>query len=274
VYLAKPIAVDVPGCLTIRESGEKATANELCFLVDFQTRANELYREAIKRVQYGDIGRIVSGEAGYQCGPTWDHMMDALRANPDDPEARLRAWGLDRELSGDVITEQNIHALDVACWILDEQPVSAWGKGGRKARDVGSCWTQFSVIYTFPNDIVVTFNSKQFGAGYDDIMCRMYGTRGTVDTHYFGDVTIRGDAPYQGGEVGNLYTDGVVRNIADFYDSITEGRFANTTVPASVRSNLTTILGRTAAYKQREVTWDEMMKANEKMEVNLRGLKA
>jgi myo-inositol 2-dehydrogenase/D-chiro-inositol 1-dehydrogenase len=44
VYLAKPIAVDVPGCLTIAESGKKATAKKLCFLVDFQTRANKLYQ--------------------------------------------------------------------------------------------------------------------------------------------------------------------------------------------------------------------------------------
>jgi hypothetical protein len=41
-----------------------------------------------------------------------------------------------------------------------------------------------------------------------------------------------------------------------------------------VRSNLTTILGRTAAYKGSEVTWDEMMKANEKWELKTEGLKA
>jgi hypothetical protein len=40
-----------------------------------------------------------------------------------------------------------------------------------------------------------------------------------------------------------------------------------------VRSNLTTILGRTAAYRRSEVTWDEMMKADEKLEPNLKGLK-
>ena len=31
----------------------------------------------------------------------------------------------------------------------------------------------------------------------------------------------------------------------------------------SVRSNLTAILGRTAAYRNREVTWDEMMASTE-----------
>ena len=45
VYLAKPIAVDVPGCKTVEESGKKATSKGLCFLVDFQTRADQFYIE-------------------------------------------------------------------------------------------------------------------------------------------------------------------------------------------------------------------------------------
>ena len=71
VYLAKPVAVDVPGCRTVEESGRKATEKGRCFLVDFQTRTDPFYREAVKRAQYGDLGRIVCGEATYSCGPTW-----------------------------------------------------------------------------------------------------------------------------------------------------------------------------------------------------------
>jgi hypothetical protein len=44
-------------------------------------------------------------------------------------------------------------------------------------------------------------------------------------------------------------------------------------VPASVRSNLTTILGRMAAYKNGVVTWQEMMRAKEKFVADLKGLK-
>jgi hypothetical protein len=41
-----------------------------------------------------------------------------------------------------------------------------------------------------------------------------------------------------------------------------------------VRSNLTTILGRTAAYKNGMVTWEEMMRKREKFMPDLKGLKA
>ena len=274
VYLAKPMAVDVPGCRTMEESGRRATESGTCFLVDFQTRTDPLYQEAVKRAQYGDIGRIICGEATYICGPTWGTQAKWLEDNPGDPEMRLRAWGLDRALSGDVITEQNIHALDVASWVLDAAPLHAVGTGGQKARTAGSCWDHFSVSFNFPQDILVTFCSKQLGDGWDDICCRMYGTEGTLDTHYFADVSIRGRLPYRGGTLTSLYQDGAVRNIATFHDSITRGDWSNPTVAPSVRSTLTTILGRTAAWRRGPVSWDEMMAANEELTVDLTGLRS
>src|SRR5206468_2523266 len=65
VYLAKPMAVDVPGCLTIAEAGRKATAGKLVYLIDFQTRADDLYIETLRRVHSGAIGRLQSGVACY-----------------------------------------------------------------------------------------------------------------------------------------------------------------------------------------------------------------
>ncbi len=274
VYLAKPVAVDVPGCRTVEESGRKATEKGRCFLVDFQTRTDPFYREAVKRAQYGDLGRIVCGEATYSCGPTWVEQAKWLEDKPDDPETRLRAWGLDRVLSGDVITEQNIHALDVATWVLDAAPLHAVGSGGRKARTAGSCWDHFSVSFTFPQDVLVTFCSKQLGDGWDDICCRIYGTEGTLDSHYFGEVSIRGRLPYRGGKIPNLFTDGAASNIAAFHESITRGDWSNPTVAPSVRSNLTTILGRTAAWRGARVSWDEMMSANEELRADLSGLRS
>lgn len=274
VYTAKPIAVDVPGCLTVEESGKKATAKKLCFLVDFQTRANRFYQEAIQKLHAGDLGRLVSVEANYQCGATWDHMDQFLRKDPKNPEVRLRAWGVDRTLSGDIITEQNIHAIDVASWMIDKEPLRANGTGGRTRDFLGNCWDHFAVIFYYPDNLVVSFNSHQSGFGYDDIMCRAFGLKGTLDTHYFGNVTLKTTDEAASNNVGNLYTEGVVANIATFYDNITRGNCDNPTVAPSVRSNLTTILGRTAAYKNGMVTWKEMIRSKRKLEADLRGLKA
>jgi myo-inositol 2-dehydrogenase / D-chiro-inositol 1-dehydrogenase len=37
-----------------------------------------------------------------------------------------------------------------------------------------------------------------------------------------------------------------------------------------VESNLTAILGRTAAYQNRTVTWEELLRSEEKFEANLK----
>ena len=66
VFTAKPIAIDVPGCLTIGESGQKAREKKLVFLVDFQTRANAAFRETARRVHAGQIGRIVCASAPHR----------------------------------------------------------------------------------------------------------------------------------------------------------------------------------------------------------------
>ena len=269
VYVAKPIAVDVPGCASIGESGKKATAKKLVFLADFQTRANEVYREAVKRAHNGDLGRLVNGVACYYCGFIFGKEM------PADPEGRLRKWTMDQTLSGDIITEQNIHALDVASWILDAEPLSAVGTGGRKLRKGdGVIYDHFNLVYNFPGDVPLSFTSRQFGKGPGDIGCWVFGSRGTIDTHYFGDVKIHGDAPYAGGTMANLFTQGAAANIATFHKSVTEGVYHNPTAAPSVRSNLTTILGRTAAYTGEKVTWAQMMQANEKLDGRLDGLKA
>jgi len=269
VYVAKPIAVDVPGCTTIAEAGKKATAKKLCFLVDFQTRANDFYKETVKRAHAGDLGTIVLGQANYHTGSL------GRRGWGKAPEQRLRGWVRDVPLSGDIIVEQNIHALDVATWFLNADPIKAYGTGGNKAhRGAGDCFDHYCVTFWFPNDVVIDFSSTQCINGHSDIGCLVYGTRGTAHTHYGGAVYIRGRKSYKGGRTGPIFTQGAVTNMKTFWQSVADGKCANGTVAPSVRSNLTCILGRTAGRQGRMVTWEEMIKANTRIDARLKGLKS
>ncbi len=58
VYMAKPVAVDVPGCLSVGELGRKATQNRQVFLVDFQTCTDPYNIEAVNRCHKGLIGKV------------------------------------------------------------------------------------------------------------------------------------------------------------------------------------------------------------------------
>jgi myo-inositol 2-dehydrogenase/D-chiro-inositol 1-dehydrogenase len=276
VYLAKPMAVDVPGCRTILDSARKATENRHCFLVDFQTRAHPAFIEAMRRVHEGALGDLAFGEATYHADCPFEQWYDSLRNDPTNPEVRLRAWGLDHTLSGDIITEQEIHTLDVANWIMQRPPLFAVGSGGLKARpNIGSCWDHFAVYFQYADRVAIQFSGRQF-KGYgtaEGIKNRMFGSRGVLETEYGGNVLIRGENYFNGGKTPQIYEEGAVNNIGAFHQSIIAGDFTNPTVAPSVQSNLITILGRKSAYEKRQVTWDELMRDEEQLDPNLKGLK-
>ena len=276
VYVAKPVAVDVPGCGSIGASGGKATAKKRVFLVDFQTRTHPSFFEALRRVHAGGMGDLLFGEALYHAESPWEEYYGPLAADPGNPELRLKAWGLDRALSGDMITEQDIHALDVMNWIMAAPPLYAIGCGGLKARPkVGTCWDHFVVYYQYPSKVGVQFSGRQFkGHGTaEGIKNRMFGSKGVLETEYGGAVLIRGEDYYNGGKTPEIYESGAVANIAAFHRAIVEGGFGNPTVAPSVQSNLITILGRRSAYENRLVTWAEILKDGERLEPGLKGLK-
>lgn len=260
VYLAKPVAVDVPGCRSIEASGVKAKG-KLSFLVDLQTRARPVFQEAVERVQRGEIGTPVMGQVFYHTGRLRPQDASGL----DAAHARLRNWVFDKVLSGDVIVEQHIHVLDVANWYLQGHPIKAFGTGGRKARvDVGDCWDHFVVAYWYPDDVKVDFSSNQFLKGFHDMCIRFYGTNGTVDSHYGGYVRISGDTKWDGGEKDDTFTGGAVTNVKNFVESIKTGNYLNNATVGAT-STLTSVLGRMAAYRESLITWDEMMRSAEKL---------
>ena len=220
------------------------------------------------------MGDLCFGEALYHANRL------GLKAPPGTQEARLHNWVFDQALSGDIIVEQNIHALDVMSWIMkDSPPLRCTGTGGRRVRvDVGDCWDHFALVYEYPNNVGVTFSSRQFNAHGEQggIINRMFGTKGVLLTKYGGDVMIRApkDTFYRGGATTSIYKDGAVANIKAFHEQILAGDTRNLTLEPSVTSNLVAIMGRTAAYEHRTVTWAEISSSKKKVEADLSGLVA
>jgi myo-inositol 2-dehydrogenase / D-chiro-inositol 1-dehydrogenase len=265
ILLAKPAAVDVAGCMRILADGEKAKG-KISFLVDFQARAREVFQEGARRVQAGEIGVPVLGQVYFHGGRL--HPQD--KPGNTEGEARLRNWVFDKVLSGDIIVEQSIHVLDMGNWYRNRRPVKAMGTGGQKGRtDVGDCWDHFIVAYEYADGAKVDFSAGQFTKGFSNFSARIYGTEGTLDTRYNGAVRITGDRPWLGSEKDDTFVGGTIDNLKAFINGIRDGKHVNN-VAESVDSNLTAILGRMAAYNRTTVTWDEMMRSNEKLEANLK----
>jgi len=277
VYCEKPVAVDVAGAKSVLEIGQRAEG-KLSLDVGFQIRNATPFVELAKRIHGGALGKIACGEVYYYSSfidrPAWP--------NASPVERRLRNWVYDRVLSGDIIVEQNIHVIDVCNWFLQAHPVKAQAGGGRGVRtDSGDAYGHFNVVFYYPDDVHVTLNSTQFDKGWWDVNERIFGSKGVSESHYSGPCAIYGEeawawkAPQSEqtqADTSKFSAAGVFHdNLADadpnkkkaFIESITSGQFHNQAAKG-VESALSGMLGRTAAYKGHEVTWDELLASDEK----------
>lgn len=107
VLIAKPVAIDVAGCETIRQLAKDAASKGIVVLADVQCRGDQFFQEGIKRIHDDAIGDLTFGECHYEAD------LIPLQSQENTPGARLKNWIRHRDLAGDIITEQNIHALDI-----------------------------------------------------------------------------------------------------------------------------------------------------------------
>jgi myo-inositol 2-dehydrogenase / D-chiro-inositol 1-dehydrogenase len=271
VFLAKPVAVDVPGCKEILAAAAEARRRNLSFLVDFQTRAQPVFQEAARRVHRGDIGKPAMAQVFYYAGRP---SPDKSKPGMDPGQARILNFYMDRSLGGDIIVEQNIHVIDVANWFLQGHPEKAAGTGGRTdwtgtPYSAGDAWDHFVITFWYPGPVHVSFTSHQLTRSFADLCVRCFGIRGAVDSHYGGLVRITGENVWTGAEKDDTFRSGAINNVKEFIAAVRAGKPINNAETA-VESNLTAILGRMAAYGHRTVTWDEMIGSEERYTENLK----
>jgi myo-inositol 2-dehydrogenase/D-chiro-inositol 1-dehydrogenase len=271
VYMAKPIAADVPGCLSVQQSAKTATAKQRCFFVDYQMPTDPANIEVRKRILAGGLGKI-----------TQVSTIGICSGFPDPPfektiESRLREliWVNDIAMGCDFIGNFDIHAIDAALWVLGRRPVGALGASQITRPDPhGDSHDVCSVIYEYADGLV----HNHFGQALPNQMpstltCTIHGQKGFGTVEYWRKAEFRSDEGAYHAAVENLYEAGAARNIDLFYHNVTEGHFANDTVPRAVDSALTCILGREAAARGTRLTMDQVLAENRKLEANLAGLK-
>jgi len=272
VYVAKPVAVDVPGCLSIAEAGKKASRNKKVFLVDFQVPTDPFNIETVKRCNEGLIGKIGLLSSIY----TDEAFPDPPKTKTIESRLQQLIWVNDIDLGGGMLVNAGIHAVDAALWIAGARPISAMGSSRVvNPNHHGDTRDVYSITYQFENGLILNHrgehlrNTHGFGCS-----CVAYGEYGYAETTYNGKAWVRGNkGGYRGGEVKDLYVAGISRNLDKFEKCIREGIYDNSTVETSVNSTLATILGREAGKKNAIMTWDEMIRENKKIELDLTGLK-
>jgi len=276
VYIAKPVAIDVPGALSIGESGKLATQKKQVFFVDYQIPTDPINLEVAQRVWDGGLGRICAINT-YGAGNTRAIMNDPPKGPKLESRLQQLLWVNDLPLGGETIINFDIHAIDAALWLTKLRPISAFGYAEtyrpKPQSDSHDLWF---ITYECPNGVRWSHQSVLIpNLLPEGLSCQLSGVEeASAQITYFGkSFLLGGDKHYSGGQVKNLYPAGAQRNVNTFYELITKSQCTNETVQRAVDGTLTAILGREAATRRTKMTMDELIKENRKLELDTKDLR-
>ena len=272
VYAAKPVAIDVPRALAVQAAGKLATQKKLCYLVDYQMATDPVNIEVVRRVHEGGVGRLMHIES-LGISPPWSEP----RVNCQEDRLRSGCWASTIALSGDVITENNIHIINAVLWLAGRRPVRASGRCRVCRRNPRDDFREvYHLTYEFDDGLLWTHVGQSLNNQEDWALgLTAYGETATAVVNYRGKSYLHGGPKHYGARnIVSLYDQGAIRNISTFYDNVLQGRCDNPTVANAVDDALTAVLGREAAARRKALTMEELLQENKESVFDLSGLKS
>ncbi|NND08743.1 MAG: Gfo/Idh/MocA family oxidoreductase [Saprospiraceae bacterium] len=260
VFCEKPVAVDAPGIRRVIAAAKMAKEKGLALMSGFCWRHDEPKQATYERLLDGAIGDIHTVYNTYNTGSLWYHER---KDEWNDFQYSLRNWIYYTWMSGDHITEQAVHSIDLMSWAMgDQMPISASGTGGRQSRtedNYGNVFDHFAIVFDYPDGKKgFHFSRQQHGCsrayGLD-----ITGNKGRCNIHVSNNHHIMGKREWKWeGERSNMYQNehntlfASIRSGNPFNDGV---RMANSTLLA--------IWGRMVAYTGQTITWDEAFNSEE-----------
>ena len=253
VFAEKPVCVDPAGYRTCCAAHDRAVEQGTAIVTGTQYRRQVNYIGAIEQIRQGAIGDLVGGEGKYCSASLWYRPR---KEGMSDTEYQLNNWNHFIWLAGDHIVEQAVHNIDTINWVMDANPVSAFGSGGRFTRPADSeMWDSFSIEFDYPGDRRVAFMCRQITGAATDVSNVFHGTKGTCHIGA-GNVGSR-IVDREGREIWQMkgsIADAYKQEHKDLIDSIRAGK-PIVELRQTADSSLAAVLGRVAAYTGQRVTW-------------------
>ena len=271
IYCEKPAGADVAGVKRLlKASGQVDPKKTVQF--GFQQRFSPEYLTAMELYKSGKIGEMKMMMSYWVLGGTPPKSFKPPNLAPEDE--KIRMWGQWMAQSGGVIVEQDCHGVDMLNWFAaDGHPTSARGSGGLRYPLVygDQDSDHHDISYFYPNGVEGWLISVKHTAGFRDVKEQFYGSAGMLETArtYYKLHGPIANSPYKNAD--DLTDSSLIERRASkreitidaveaFFASIREARPYNM-APIAANATLTSILGRMAYQRKREVTWDEMMRS-------------
>ena len=263
IFTEKPMATDAPGVRSVIESVKKSKEKGTAMVAGFCWRYDYPRKALFDKILNGDIGEVLAVYGTYLTSPV--KPMPAADTRPEgmsDLEWMVRNWYNFTWLSGDGLVEQACHTVDWIGWAKgDVPPVSCTAIGGRQIpANGGNIYDHIEVNYVWDDDTRGFIAQRQISGCYNENSCYILGSKGKGFIDRRG-VSIEGKEKWRyKGESPNMYQ--VEHN--EMFKSIREGK-PNNDGDRMVNSTMMAIMGRTAAYTGKEITWEQIMNAEEKL---------
>lgn len=258
VFAEKPCAVDAPGVHSVLRSCAQARQQGTSVVSGLCLRYNAGYREAIRRIQSGQIGQVRTLMANDYRGTLW---MKPRQPDWTDMHWQMRNWYYFTWLSGDFNVEQHVHNLDACAWVMGEQyPIKAIGMGGREVRkgpEYGNIFDHHSVVYEYADGARLISNTRQIDRCKGDISVQVLGNRGSaLLAERPNGIRITADDEW-------IFRDGSGQQAKNMFQVEHDELFASIRNSKPInngeymaKSSLLAIMGRMATYTGQEITWD------------------
>ena len=264
-FLEKPACVDITQAREIMDLSKKATQKGMCIVTGNQRRYSGTYQDAIKRVQDGEIGDILSAQCYWNGAYYVGGYKGFENLGFDSTEYQIRKWGAFIWTSGDQIVEQHVHNLDVIMWALGDNhfPVELRGFGGRST-DLpvpmyGDRFSHFAIDFDMGNGLRLASYCQQDPKAADEVGERIVGTKGIMYSNLYGNISI---TDLKGNPVWKFdnkkASECMVNEHKVFLQSVRNGGRMNMIEPL-VNSTLLAIAGRLSAYSGKKFKYDWML---------------
>lgn len=257
IYMEKPAAPDVQGCQRIERAASRAAADRNMNF-GFQRRYAETYLTAHRFFEAGKVGTIRMASIRFIKAEGSDNKRPPMPA-PKTFDEKVKNWSFWRELSGDLIVENNCHLIDVMNWFLGARPEAASGEGGRTQIRAGDNRDHGTVVYQYPERVHGELCGMTLAPpGYRDVREEFFGGGGWLETSELGwQYRLASKEAAAEKAPRNISID----SVQSFVKRIESGKVENT-IARGVESTLTAILGRLAMDLRRPVGWAEMLAMN------------
>lgn len=244
LYAEKPLALTESDCKAVVTAAKSAKG---IMQVGFQLRHDPKRNAAEKFIHGGGIGNVI--------------MCHGMR-HSGEGMPRDTPWYRDRTKTGDIITDQGIHILDLFTWAIGTHPLRALALGGTNlfvneppGRTV---MDGYSMLLEYPKGVYVNFSHHYYDPPrFTGDQERVFGSKGSIDLVKAswqpreGKEQIQLDVPDDG-------QDSTYMAMASFVDSVRNNKKPLNNIDSALTSTLVPIMATKAIYEKRIVTWEEV----------------